>query len=137
MKSDLDRAPIQMRRTKAALVPVGAFDDERLEQYPEGSIVEVTIKRRRSNPQNALYWATLAKVVEATGSYPTAEKLHEAIKMALGYTMPVKMLDGTIMYLPDSTAFARMDAAAYKVFFDKAVELLNRLTGTDVLAEAA
>jgi hypothetical protein len=137
MKTDRERAPITMRRTKAALVPVGPFDDEMLEQYPDGAIVEVTIKRRRSNPQNALYWATLAKVVAATDAYPTAESLHEAIKMALGYTMPVRTFDGQLMYLPDSTAFGRMDAVQYKQFFDRAIELLNKLTGSDVLQEAA
>ncbi len=137
MKTDRERAPITMRRTKAALVPVGPFDDEMLEQYPDGAIVEVTIKRRRSNPQNALYWATLAKVVAATDAYPSAEHLHEAIKMALGVTMPVKTFDGKLMYLPDSTAFGKMDAVQFKDFFDRAVELLNKLTGSDVLDEAA
>jgi hypothetical protein len=137
MKTDLEKAPIQMRRTKAALVPVGAFDDERLEQYPEGSIVEVTIKRRRSNPQNALYWSALSKVVEATGAYPSAEKLHEALKFKLGLTMPVKMMDGTIVYLPDSTAFARMDQAEFKRFFDAAMQALAEAFGFDPLAEAA
>ena len=137
MKTDRERAPITMRRTKAALVPVGPFDDEMLEQYPDGAIVEVTIKRRRSNPQNALYWATLAKVVQATGAYPSAEHLHDAIKMALGFTMPIKTFDGGLIYIPDSTAFGRMDAVQFKDFFDRAVELLNKLTGSDVLDEAA
>lgn len=137
MKSDRERAPITMRRTKAALVPVGPFDDEMLEQYPDGAIVEVSIKRRRSNPQNALYWATLAKVVAATDAYPSAESLHEAIKMALGYTMPVKTFDGKLMYLPDSTAFARMDAVQFKEFFERAMELLAKLTGSDPLEQAA
>lgn len=137
MRSDRERAPITMRRTKAALVPVGPFDDEMLEQYPDGAIVEVSIKRRRSNPQNALYWATLAKVVAATDAYPSSEHLHEAIKMALGLTMPVKLMNGTIIYLPDSTAFGKMDAVAFRAFFEKAIELLNKLTGSDVLEQEA
>lgn len=137
MKTDHERAPIMMRKTRAALVPVGGYDDERLAEIADGAVVEVSVKRRRSNPQNALYWATLAKVVGATDAYPTSEHLHDAIKMALGFTMPIKTLDGKIVYVPDSTAFGKMDAAQFKTFFDKAVELLNKLTGTDVLAEAA
>ena len=137
MKTDKERAPIMMRRTKAALVPVGAFDDELLDEIAEGAVVEVSIKRRRSNPQNALYWTTLARVVAATDSYPSAEHLHDALKIALGYTMPIKTLAGGMIYVPDSTAFGKMDAAQFRVFFDRAIELLNQLTGTDVLAEAA
>ena len=137
MKTDRERAPIMMRRGGGMLFPVGRFDQERLAELPEGPAIEVSIKRRRSNPQNALYWATLAKVVEATDAYPSAEHLHDAIKMALDFTMPIKTLDGKIVYVPDSTAFGRMDAAQFKTFFDKAIELLNKMTGHDVLAEAA
>lgn len=137
MKSDIERAPIMMRRTKSALVPVAAFDDEMLDQYPEGAEVDVIIKRRRSLPHHRLYWVTLARVVAATDAYPSAEHLHDALKMALGFTMPIRTLNGEIIYVPDSTAFGKMDAAQFKTFFDKAVELLNKLTGTDVLAEAA
>ncbi len=137
MKTDRERAPILMRRGRGMLFPIGKFDEERLAELPEGATIEVTIKRRRSNPQNALYWATLANVVAATDSYPSADHLHDAIKMALGFTMPVKMLNGELIYVPDSTAFGKMDAAQFKSFFDRAMELLNKLTGYDVLAEAA
>lgn len=137
MKSDAERAPLFMRRQGMSLVPTGAFPAARLEQYADGSIVEVTLKRRRSNPQNALYWATLAKVVTATDAYPTAEALHEALKMDLGYTVPIKTLDGKIFYLPDSTAFAKMDQAGFKRFFDQAMLRLAETFGFDPLAEAA
>lgn len=136
MKTDRERAPIMMRRGSGMLFPIGKFDQERLMELPEGVAIEVSIKRRRSNPQNALYWSLLAKVVAATDAYPSAEHLHDAIKMALGFTMPIKTLDGRVVYVPDSTAFGKMDAAQFKTFFDKAVELLNRLTGSDVLEAA-
>ena len=137
MKTDRERAPIMMRRTKAALVPVSAFDDEMLEQYAEGAVVEVSIKRRRSLPQLRMYWAMLKRVVEATDCHPSAAYLHDAIKLELGYMTPIKRLNGKIEYVLDSTAIAAMDANEFKNYFDRAVELLNRLTGTDVLAEAA
>lgn len=47
------------------------------------------------------------------------------------------MLDGTIVQIPDSVAFDKMSAADFRLYFDNAVTLLNRLTGTDVLDQEA
>ena len=132
-----ERPNMLMRRAKASLVPVSGYDDELLSEIPEGELVEVTTKRRRSLPQLRLYWGMLHRVVKATDAYPTAERLHEALKIALGFTTPIRLLDGSEAVIPDSCAFDKMDAGEFRIYMDRAVELLNRLTGTDVLAEAA
>jgi hypothetical protein len=137
MKTDKERMPIVMRRAGTALLPVSKLDEDMLERYSEGHHIEITIKMRRSLPMQRLYWATLQKVVDATDAYPTAEHLHDAIKMALGYTTEIQLLKGGKIYVPDSTAFGKMDAATFRIFFDRAIELLNKLTGSDVLQEAA
>lgn len=95
------------------------------------SVVQVSIRKRRSNPQNDLYWAMLDRVVDATGAYPTSDHLHDALKHELGYTTPVKMFDGTIIFFPDSTAFGKMDAAQFRTFFDAAAAKLAEIYGFD------
>jgi hypothetical protein len=77
----------------------------------------------------------LQNVVEATGAYPTAEHLHDAVKIHLGFTTPMKRLDGEVVWIPDSVALAKMDAAQFKTFFDEAARLLAGTYGFDPLAE--
>lgn len=131
MKSDIDRSPLLMRRVRGGLSPVTAWDAERLDAYAEGHDIEVTVRQRRSSEQNRFYWVTLANVVAATGDFPTAEHLHAALKYALGYHELMKRWDGTIEKIPDSTAFAKMDAAAFKVYMDKAFLLIRERYGID------
>lgn len=133
MKTDTEKAPIFMRRTIGGLAPVSAYDAERLDAYAAGGDLEVHIRQRRSLPQQRLYWVTLQKVVDATGDYPTAEHLHDALKMALGYVRLMKRLDGSIIAIPDSTAFAAMDGAAFREFFDKAMKAIAERWGFDPL----
>lgn len=134
--TDTERAPVMMRRVRGGLSPVSSFDAERLDRYGIGVDLEVRIMQRRSIPQQRLYWAMLGRVVENTDDWPTSEHLHEALKLHLGYTTPMKTVDGRTVWRPDSTAFASMDGAEFKVFFDRAVETIatHILPGVDPIA---
>lgn len=132
-----ERMPIAVKRVGNKFLPTSRFDERLLMEHPEGALLEVTVARKRSIPQLRRYWAILHRVVEATGSHPSPEHLHAAIKLALGYATDVTTLDGEVFRIPDSVAIDKMDGRQFGEFFDAAVELLNRLTGTDVLAEAA
>jgi hypothetical protein len=106
-----------------------------LAQYALHSDVEVSVKKRRSLPQLRLYWAMLQKVVSATGAWPTAEHLHDALKLDLGYVTPIKSMDGRLVMIPDSAAMAKMDSAQFKAFFDAAAARLAEVCGFDPLTE--
>lgn len=136
--SDTDRAPVMMRRTPQGLCPAAPFDLERLDRYGIGATVEVRIMQRRSLPQQRLYWSILACVVENTDEWPTSEHLHEALKLHLGYTQPLRTIDGRTTWRADSTAFAAMDAAEFRAFFDRAMGLISSeiLPGVDPLTLA-
>ena len=133
MKTGRDKPIIIMRRKGSTLVPASAFDDEMLCELETGKDVEVTFRQRRSNEQLRLYFAMLKKVNDATDAYPTFYKLHEAIKFDLRFVTRAMSLKGAEFYSVDSVAFEKMDAAAFKVFFDKAVELLASTYGFDPL----
>jgi hypothetical protein len=135
MKTDRERIPLVLRRTERGLEPRSRQAADLLAQYAVHSDVEVTVRKRRSLPQLRLYWAMLQNVVEATGAWPTAEHLHDALKLDLGFTTAVKSIDGGMVLIPDSTAMARMDAAQFKVFFDLAAAKLAEVCGFDPLAQ--
>lgn len=132
-KRDIDRAPILVTKTRNGLSPVSAFEAELLDRYPTGAELEITIKQRRSLPQQKTYWKMLAYVNGATDAYPTTEKLHEALKHHLGYITTFRRFDGTEEEVADSTAFAAMDGAAFKTYMDQAVAALSEKFGFDPL----
>lgn len=132
-RSDVDKAPIFMVRTPTGLKPAGPFDAERLDSYAFGSTVEVSIKQRRSLPQLRLYWSVLAKAVDNLDGYPSAEALHEALKLHLGYVEPLLTVTGQKVWRPMSASFAKMSAEEFRVFFDRAVDVLATMLGCDPL----
>lgn len=132
--SQRDKSPLVLRRTERGLEARSRLAADALAQYALHSDVEVTVKKRRSLPQLRMFWAMLQNVVEATGAYPTAEHLLDAMKVEMGYTTPMRLLSGDVVFVPDSIALNRMDSAQFRAFFDRAVELLARTYGFDPLA---
>jgi hypothetical protein len=137
MKPDREKMPIILRRTERGLEPRSRLAADALAQYALHSDVEISIKKRRSAPQLRLYWAMLHNVVEATGAFPDAERLHEALKLDLGFVTPMKLLDGRTVYVPDSAAMSKMDAAEFRRFFDAVAKRLAEVCGFDPLAHEA
>ena len=135
MKTDREKIPLILRRTERGLEPRSQLARDALAQYALHSDVEITVRKRRSLPQLRFYWAMLQNVVEATGAWPTAEHLHDALKMDLGYTTPVKGMDGKLLMIPDSAAMSKMDSAQFRAFFDAAAARLAEICGFDPLTE--
>jgi hypothetical protein len=78
--------------------------------------------------------------VLATDAYPTPQKLHKALKRALGYVEMIPDLNGGEFEDVDSIAISAMDQQEFQVYFNRAMELLAKLTGIDpmtLLSEAA
>jgi hypothetical protein len=135
VSTDKEQPPLVLRRTERGLEPRTKLAAEILEQYALHSDVELKIKKRRSLPQLALYWLMLRRVVDATGAWPSSQHLHDALKVDLGYTTPIKTMDGKLLMIPDSAAMAKMDSAQFKAFFDAAAKRLAEVCGFDPLAE--
>lgn len=130
-KPDIEKAPIFMVRGPRGLSPATPFDAERLDKIAWGATVEVTIKQRRSNPQNRLYWSVVSKAAENLDGFPTAEHLHEALKEHLGFVEPYTTIGGKLAWRPQSAAFAAMDGAEFKAFMDRAFAVLAAMLGCD------
>lgn len=129
--------PIYVKpRWPGFLAPASRIDEEIIGALPKEVEFEITIKRKRSLPQLRAYWAGLTDLVRATHAYPTPEHMHEALKFHLGYVTPIKKLDGSTMFIPDSAAFDAMDAAQFKGFLDDAQKVCLEIWGIDIMKGA-
>lgn len=115
------------------LVPSHSSDAEMLAMMDRSKDVEVTIKQRRSLPAMRRYWAILSECVAAMDDarWPTAEKLHDALKLATGYVETFHTLDGLAVIRADSIAFSRMDNAEFRGFQARAFRVINEKFGFD------
>jgi hypothetical protein len=120
------------------LRPASAFDAEMLAETADGTQFELKSLKSRSTPQNRMYWAMLANVVENTALgklYPTKDKLHDALLRELGFiTYDYDMTTRQPYITRDSTRFAAMNADEFRIYFDKAVARLAEAIGCDPLS---
>jgi len=124
-----------VRKTARGLSPVAAFFAEQIMADPIGTEYDLVPRTKRSNPQNALYWVTLARVVRATGRWPTPAHLHHDLKLVCGYVYKtVTWETGEVVDVVDSTAFDAMNDAEYRAYFDLAMVKLGEHIGFDPLA---
>ena len=131
-KKDKPPAPL-VRLDRGRLTPVTAWDAELLAAYPAGAIFDLKHRTRRSNAHQGMYWAQLSAIVKATEAWATAEKMHEWIKLRLGYTSPVFGPSGDVIGMTiDSTAFDEMDQPAFNVFYEKFAALVAAEMGIDL-----
>lgn len=133
-KRDKPPAPI-VKKTARGLLPVAAFFAEEIMAAPMGTEYDLVARTKRSNPQNALYWVTLSRVVKATDRWPTVAHLHNDLKLVCGYAyQTVNWETGEVVQAVDSTAFDAMTDAEFRVYFDLAMLKLSEHVGFDPLA---
>lgn len=122
-------------KTEKGLRPHRSWDAEALSDDPLGTEYELVKVVRRKPRQHRTYWRALGLVVKATNRWPTAEHLHDEIKLACGYyRKAANLVTGEIMLIPDSTAFDKMDQEQWQLFMDEAMRLISVECGFDPLA---
>ncbi len=104
--------------------PWGNLDRALIEDLPSGKMLKARITQSRSKAQNSLYWVILGKVVDNQNSFPSAGVLHDAIKDRLGYSTKYEFPDGYVYTHRGSAAFDKMDQGEYRIFFDRAMDLI-------------
>ena len=126
---------LQMELRNGQLVPVSQYDAERMEDYPQGTLFNLTSTGKRSNPHHNLYWSTLRRVARDTGKWPTEHHLHDELKIACGYVrIKLSALNGELVNIPDSISFDKMDQREFNTFFELAMTKLAEGIGYDPLA---
>ena len=117
-------ASIVMRHIGGGLFPADATGADLLRHLPPRMPVAVRIMRGRSAVQCALYWSVLEKVVEATGRWRTSQELHLALKVATGHIDIVRLVDGRMVKVPQSTAFDAMTQDEAQAYYDAAFRVI-------------
>jgi hypothetical protein len=109
------------------------LDLRSLDGVANGQRVRIEVKEFRNVGRLRLYWQVLHRIVAATDCAPTAEHLHQAIKLELGFATPVRLSNNMKVLVPDSVSFEGMDEASFVAFFDRAIEFLASTYGIDPL----
>ena len=89
-----------------------------------GELVAVTVTRPRNLAHHRKFWKLMEIVAHNQEHYKSAEEVCAAFKVAIGHCDFVQTKHGLIG-IPRSISFARMNQAAFDVFYDKAIEYLT------------
>ncbi len=114
------------------LKPADAASEESLALLPLNKSMRVRITMDRSGPHHRKWRALLSVVAKATDKDP--DYLAAMVKIGAGYVDPVVMADGRMAYIPQSTAFGKMDQTTFSIFYDKALDFIvaSILPGVDL-----
>ena len=122
-----------VRLERGQIVPVSAWDSELLASEKQGQEFDLVRRSSRSKAHHGMYWAQLGLIVKATEAWPTADHMHTWLKARLGYVAPIMGPKGQVVGMTiDSTAFEKMDQAAFNVYYEKAARLVAEEMGINM-----
>jgi len=127
-----------------SLRPIDQAGEDAMRKIRHDQVVTIEVKRPRNVRFHRMYWALVTLVWEQLDEqrYPTAEDLHSAIKIAAGLRTRIVLPDGTVGFIPGSTAFHKMTEDDFAAFFDRVCNLISRhflpgVTNAELRAEVA
>lgn len=118
-----------MQKVEGRLVPETGYDAELIDSLPLNKPLRCRITQSRSDRHQRWYWKMLSIVVQNTELFHTAEALHLFLKIRTGFVDHIKLHNGDVVLIPESTSFASMDQTRFKQYVDAAKEVIV----TDVL----
>lgn len=120
----LVRKVIQDGVSFPVLVPHAPFDVELFERYPANVPLRIQLAQPRSGPRHRLYRVSLRIIVNNTDKFSTEDALHKTLLLACNVTEPILTTEGEFLYVPSSTAFDAMPEDEFKIYFDRAMEIV-------------
>lgn len=114
-----DDRPIIMRRQFDRLTPATDMDADALRAFPMNKGLRVRVTQARNVGRLRLYWALLHKVHENMPSPPPIERLHEAVKVRLGYVETIRFKGAPDAVIPASIAFDKMTETEFVEFLER------------------
>ena len=127
---------LQMELRDGQLMPVSQYDAERMENLPQGTLFNLSVTGKRSNPHHNLYWSILKTACESTGMWPTSKHLHHELKLVCGYyKTTISPLTSSIVRHVDSTEFSAMTQAEFMTYFELAISKLSETIGYDPITK--
>ncbi len=129
-KKSSETPAIYVVRYGSNLVGEMAADRERIAEIKEGERVRIDVRTGRVPSRLRFWWAFLHEVVKATECCPTAEALHETVKLMCGYTTPVMVGKLTVM-IPRSIAFSSMAEEEFSKFLADGLRFIAETYGVN------
>lgn len=117
-----ERRPLFLKRSLAGLVPADHSSEEMLNRIPLGEVVRATVRRPRNMKHHRLYWSMLTLICDNLDRVKP-ETLHDLIKLRTGHVRVFQTVKGPVE-MPGSISFDAMDQAAFREFFDRAVDFI-------------
>lgn len=114
------------RKQLGTLRPVDDAGEQVLSGIAHGDLVMVEVKKPRNVQHHRLYWALVTTVFNNQERYPTAEDLHEAIKISVGLRTTIELPNGEVGFIPGSIAFHKMDQLAFNEFYDRVCDAVAK-----------
>jgi len=119
-----------LRVEDGKLVPVTAYDHERIASFRNGSTVYAHLVQPKDEALLRKYWAVLGQAVEKCPTpWKTAEEASDAIKLACGVVNYFKTVTGAFRSYPGS--LAGMEDPEFRNYFERAMDVLHHVTGVD------
>lgn len=117
---------VLLQKRLGALRPIDKIGTDALSVFQEGEVISIdTPKKPRNVNHHRLFFALLNLVFENTeGRFVSVDHLLTAIKIGIGHADLIALRDGTEIWHPRSISFASMDQAAFRAFWDKAVDFI-------------
>ena len=117
---------ILLRRTVGGAAAENADGQAVLARFPIGMLfpADVADPRRRSGQYHRFFFCLVNKVWENQSAYKTADHLRKALLIRLGHCAEYRFKDGTMVFMPDSMAFARMTSEEAERFMGEAIKFL-------------
>jgi hypothetical protein len=128
MAKKAETCPIYLIRTGDKLMGEMEMDRDAVRRFPAGERIRVDVRTGRVPSRLRFYWAFLHQVVKATECCPTAEALHELVKLETGYTDKVRVR-GHIILVPRSISFSAMAEEEFTTFLANAERFIAETFG--------
>ena len=121
------------RRVGSHFEPNDLAAQEMLESVKDGETVVLTYKKSRSAKNLAHYHVLLRAALDHMDQYQDTDALGDTVKLAVGHVRPIQKLDGEVILMPKSIAETAMDEDEFRRFKNRAIYILNRELGFDIV----
>jgi hypothetical protein len=112
-----EKPSLFVHRVGDRLLPCAPLDAELIRAFDAKGKLRCVLTKPRNPDRLRFYFACLQLIRDNLDGAPSVEKLHEMVKVMMGYTITIKT-KRDVTVLPASIAFDKMDESEFKVFIE-------------------
>ena len=114
---------IRLKKQNGILIPSLPMDQELLNTWNEGDIIECETKKIRNPKFHRLVFAFFNFIFNSQEKYETLPDLIIEFKLRAGYFSEHVTVKGVLVYIPKSISFADCDELQFRVLYDKFIDI--------------